>query len=629
MVVFLLAQGLRESVELIINFDKSTANLASILGTTKDGINELTEDAKRLGQATANTASEIVGLQTELAKLGFTRQEILDSTEAIQQLAQATGTDLAQSATQVGSLLRTFGLEASESQRVVDVLASSTSKSALDMTKLSTALPLVGSTAKVAGVSLERTTALLGVLSDRGLDASTSGTSLRNIFLELSKQGLTWDEAMNQINASTDKNATALELFGKRGATSAIILAENGKSAEELTKAFEKSGGTAEKMADTQLDSLSGSITLLKSAYEGFILSLESGDGALAQFARTSIDALTSILQLLAGVEATDEVLKKSAIGQVILDFNEFTESLNSAFTSLDNYKESVNNLSILIIDFANVLGNLVSGGAFSDIDKAVFGLAESTEKYEEAQREAIRITAIAQAGIKKLTSSVVEYTAKEQKKIDLLAEGNLTQEQRNELINELTDKYPELLEGYDLENLSQEEAIKLNKELQKEIINTAILKQKALAINFLNAEAEKEQAKINKITNEQVRAQKQAELDFEVKRQLGRINAIEEETRIRLGLKKIDEEITEDAVENDSKIISNKKSTNTKLEKENKRHNDEIRKADLDAFYKRELALDLAIDNREDPQIAIDKRLEAEKKAQEELIARTKSLYR
>jgi len=200
--IFLLAQGLKEAFNTIKDFGQANANLASILGTTRGNIRELTEDAKRLGSISAFTASQITSLQVELAKLGFSRKEILQSTEAIQSLAQATGTDLAQSAMQVGATLRAFNLDASEAGRVVDVLALSTSKSALDMTKLATALPIVSSTAKVAGVSIERTTALLGVLADRGLDASTSGTSLRNIFLELSKQGLTWDEAMGQINDS-------------------------------------------------------------------------------------------------------------------------------------------------------------------------------------------------------------------------------------------------------------------------------------------------------------------------------------------------------------------------------------------------------------------------------------------
>ena len=107
-------------------------------------------------------------------------------------LAAATGSDLAEAATVSGAALRSFGLDAREMSRVTDVLALATSKSALDMQKLATALPTVASTAKVAGITIERTTALLGVLSDRGLDASTSATSLRNVFLELSKKGLTW-----------------------------------------------------------------------------------------------------------------------------------------------------------------------------------------------------------------------------------------------------------------------------------------------------------------------------------------------------------------------------------------------------------------------------------------------------
>ena len=44
--------------------------------------------------------------------------------------------------------------------------------------------------------SLDETLALLGIAQDATLDASISGTSLRNIFLELSKKGLTLNEAL-------------------------------------------------------------------------------------------------------------------------------------------------------------------------------------------------------------------------------------------------------------------------------------------------------------------------------------------------------------------------------------------------------------------------------------------------
>jgi hypothetical protein len=272
--------------------------LQSIIGKGVN-IDALTKQAKELGATTVFSATQIVGLQTELAKLGFTINEIVSSTTGIQALAAATGIDLAEAATIAGSALKIFGLDASESARVADVLSASTSKSALDMQKLATALPIVGTTAKIAGQSIERTTALLGILSDRGLDASSSATALRNIFLELSKQGITMEEAFDRINKSTDKNAESMKIFGKRSAAAGVILSENVGTVNDLEEALINADGAAQDMADTMLDNLAGDITLAKSAWEGFVLSLEDGKGPISNVLRLLIKGVSETLQLL------------------------------------------------------------------------------------------------------------------------------------------------------------------------------------------------------------------------------------------------------------------------------------------------------------------------------------------
>jgi len=257
------------TVKIIKDFQQANANLAAVLGKTRSEITALTDDAKRLGAATAFTASEVVELQVEFAKLGFNEQEILAATEATLDLAAATGTDLANAASVSGSVVRAFGLDASETQRVVDVMAKSFSSTSLDIDKFSTAIASVAPVAASANVSLERTTALLGTLTDRGVDASTAGTGLRNIFLELAKRGITFEEAMAKINTASDKNAASLDLFGKRGATVGTILAATGKSVDELTVSFEDAGGAAERMANEQLDTLEGAATILNSTWLG------------------------------------------------------------------------------------------------------------------------------------------------------------------------------------------------------------------------------------------------------------------------------------------------------------------------------------------------------------------------
>jgi len=309
-----LAGIVKNAGKIFVTFEKSSSKLAAILGKTKDQIKGLTDQAKQLGATTAFTASEIIGLQTELAKRGFTQQQIEASTQGILNLAAATGQDLAQSAELAGSTLRIFNLDASEMSRVSDVLAKSTTISSLSMEKLATILPTVGKTAQIAGVSLEKTAALAGTLTDRGLDASSAATSLRNIFLELSKKGLTWNEAMAKINASTDKNKTSLDLFGKRAAAAGVILSETAGSTDELTTALENSNGAAQEMADTMLDNLAGDMTIAQSAWEGFILSLEDGEGVISRVLRGATQLFTSLLEGLTNFN--NGVVRLSALEQ-------------------------------------------------------------------------------------------------------------------------------------------------------------------------------------------------------------------------------------------------------------------------------------------------------------------------
>jgi hypothetical protein len=189
-----------------------------------------------------------------------------------------------------------------ETQRVVDVMAKSFTSSSLDMEKFSTALSVVAPVAKSAGRSIEETTAMIGTLTDRGVDASTAGTGLRNVFLELAKSGMTFDEAMNLIQTSTDKNATSLELFGKRGAVIGTILAESGDSVAALTEKLNDAGGAAQKMADEQLNTLGGALDLLNSAWQGFILGTDESIGAsqgLADVIRFLADNFNQIMAMI------------------------------------------------------------------------------------------------------------------------------------------------------------------------------------------------------------------------------------------------------------------------------------------------------------------------------------------
>ena len=122
---------------------------------------------------------------------------------------------------------------------------------------------------------------------------------------------MTFEEAMEKINSATDKNVVALDLFGKRGATAGVILAETGASVDELTKQLELSGGAAEKMARVQLNTLTGRAKIAKSAIEGWILSLDSGNGIISISIAAILDLTAALFSTESGTDAATSAFRE------------------------------------------------------------------------------------------------------------------------------------------------------------------------------------------------------------------------------------------------------------------------------------------------------------------------------
>jgi len=262
------------AIKTFANFEQAMLKVKAVSGATGDQFKLLESDAKRLGSSTMFTASQVAELQLELSKLGFTPEEINKSTESILSLAQATGHDLAQSAEIVASTMNSFNMEASESAKVADMFAVASSSAAIDMEKLSIAMPTVGATAGAVGVPLGDLTSMMMTLADSGMQASKMGTHLRKIFVELATKGISYDDAMNQINSSTNKVKTATELFGGIAFSSAITLANNTQKTEEYSKALDESAGKSKEMADIMDSGAAGAMRRLASQAEGVAISL-------------------------------------------------------------------------------------------------------------------------------------------------------------------------------------------------------------------------------------------------------------------------------------------------------------------------------------------------------------------
>lgn len=342
-----------QSVKTFRDYEFQMAKVRAITGSTDNQIQALSDTAQELGRTTFFTASQVAELQTNFGKLGFTTSEILAAQEATLQLATATESDLARAAIVAGAAVRGFGLNASETQRVVDVMATSFTSSALDLEKFQTSMTKVAPIAANANISLEATTAIMGTLTDAGIEASIAGTSLRNIFLkmqdptsELTKKiGFTVNstkdlfKAINILNNSNLKNSEIQQVVDKRQVAAFTTILKGADSIEHLHNLNMTASGSAQEMADIVGDNLEGAFKRLTSAVEGLsIVIFESFVGKTLQaFIDKGAEVLNTLTLLIEGFENQNEKIAATAA---------MYKNQTIQFTSLINRYDDLNSIT-------------------------------------------------------------------------------------------------------------------------------------------------------------------------------------------------------------------------------------------------------------------------------------------
>lgn len=301
------------AVSKIADFEQANANLSTIIGRSVDQISGLTDSALELGRTTEYTASQVTQLQTELAKLGFKEADIRNMQEPVLHFATALGTDLPEAAALAGATLRMFGLRSEDTEDALGVLVKGANNSALSFSYLQSAMSTVGPVAKTFGLSLRDVVALLGTLANSGFDASSAATATRNILLNLAdssgklatalgKPVRTFPEIMEGLRSLRDSGVdlnTTLELTDKRSVSAFNSFLDGADSAMQLRDSLDDVNGVLKETAETRMDTVNGSIKLLQSAWEGFILSMSSSKGAIKDVIDFLTDSINKANDLL------------------------------------------------------------------------------------------------------------------------------------------------------------------------------------------------------------------------------------------------------------------------------------------------------------------------------------------
>ena len=362
-------QVVSNTVRTFKDFEFQMAKVKAITGASVSDFKKLTATAQQLGRSTFFTAQQVATLQTNYGKLGFSTKEILAAQEATLLLATATDSDLGRAAIVAGASVRGFGLDASETGRVADVMAKAFTSSALDIEKFQTSMTKVAPIAAGANISLEATTAVMGTLTDAGIEASIAGTSLRNIFLkmqdpasDLSKHlGFTvnssddLERALQQLNAEGLSNAEMMKLVDLRQVAAFQTMVNGSERISYLTDQFDLANGSAKEMADIVGNTLEGAFKRFESASQGLQIALmdDGKGGFITHFTNQLAKMMNTITDSIDPQETQIELLQRT------------TQEMDEQFTLLTqgnlSQEARVQVIQDLNTEYGDYLPNLVS----------------------------------------------------------------------------------------------------------------------------------------------------------------------------------------------------------------------------------------------------------------------------
>lgn len=201
------------------------------------------------------------------------------------------------------------------------------------------------------------------------------------------------------------------------------------------------------------------------------------------------------------------------------------------------------------VIDLVNALAD--SFGFDSAIDNIDL-IADATKELTESERKHLQIVKLSIDAQREYGDEARKRIGILNEEIDVLKDSNASEEEKAEVIKKLNAEYPELLGNIDLQNASTEELEQLNKKLTVSILEQEIARKRGIAVSFLQLEIDKRVTELQTTSSEARKKQLNDEIEFLQTKGFERIDLVEEETRIQLGLLERKTEETE-TIEEDS----------------------------------------------------------------------------
>ncbi|MFQ9454647.1 phage tail tape measure protein [[Ruminococcus] lactaris] len=392
------------AVKTAADFDSAMSQVAAVSGATGKDFDALRNKAREMGAKTKFSATEAAEAMNYMAMAGWKTEDMLSGIEGIMNLAAASGEDLATTSDIVTDALTAFGLSAKDSGHFADILAAASSNANTNVSMMGETFKYCAPIAGALGFSAEDTAEAIGLMANAGIKSSQAGTALRTIMNNLAGDVKISGKAIGDVTIATtnadgsmrdlsdiladcrsafgsltesEKAQAAESLVGKNAMSGFLALMNAGEGdIEKLSSAIENCDGSAEKMAMTMQDNLTGQITILKSQLQELAISF--GD-ILMPAIRSIVSKLQGFVDKLNGMDEGTKrtvvtiALLVASIGPLLIIIGTAISKIGVAMQGFVKLANGISKLKVAVQGGAGVLGKL--GAALGGISAPVLAV--------------------------------------------------------------------------------------------------------------------------------------------------------------------------------------------------------------------------------------------------------------
>ena len=364
----------KEALSTVKEFNDLETDLAMATGESRSYASDLMQSYNALGQELGSMTSDVAKSADSWLRQGRSMSETNQLIKESMVLSKDAQMDSEDASEVLTATLNGFQMNADQAGHINDVLTSIDLKSASDAGGIGQALTKVASQANNAGVSLEKTAAMIATIKDVTQDSddsigtglksilsrmnqikagkfvdSETGESLNDVEKVLNKVGISMRDVNGQFKESepiidevagkwstfdgNTKKAVATAMAGTYQYNKLIAMFDNWDKVQSLTETALNADGTAQKkFEDNYLTSLEAKTNALKASLENLATSTVSSDlySGFLDGSKSLVDFANNInlvQSAIAGLGAAGGVY---AIQQIVAAFRELSNLGNA-----------------------------------------------------------------------------------------------------------------------------------------------------------------------------------------------------------------------------------------------------------------------------------------------------------